>query len=51
MYRLEKEDAGKKQVQEIVETKVVLSVAFSPPTAAPLTPNSSRKRTGAFRGL
>jgi hypothetical protein len=54
MYRLEKEESGKKQVQEILETNtrrtMVLSVDSSPLMAAHLTPNNSRKRTSACRG-
>jgi hypothetical protein len=48
-YRLEKEESGKKQVQELLET-VVLSVNFSPLMATHLTPNSRGKRTSACRG-
>ena len=48
--RLKKEESGRNQVQEILETKDGLSVDFSPLTAVLLMPNSSRRRISACRG-
>jgi len=50
MYRLEKEESGRKRVQEILETKDGSLSGSSPLIAVHLTPNSSRKRTSACRG-
>jgi hypothetical protein len=50
MYRLEKEESGRKGVQEILETKDGSLSGSSPLIAVHLTPNSSRKRTSACRG-
>jgi len=53
MYRLEKEESGKKQVQEILETNngsLSRLLTIDPLMAIHLTPNSSRKRTSARRG-
>src|SRR5579864_906972 len=45
MYRLEKEQDGKKQVQEIIETKEGLSVGSCLLTTNPLPRNNRKKRT------
>jgi hypothetical protein len=50
MYRLQKEENGKKRSCKSSRQKTALSAGSSPLMAVPLTRNRSRKRTSACRG-
>ena len=50
MYRLEKRESDKKQVQEIVQTKYGSLSRLVSIKVACLTPNNGRRRTSVFRG-